>query len=176
MGKKTLRHTSTESSAVFRSWRLHRVGAVPADRALPPEDDCRLRDLGECPVPPTPGDEKHFPGVLFHPEIGSVQRPERLAEVLERYHPSILYHAAAYKHVPMMEAHMFEELENNVFGTYMTALVAADHGVGFRGDFDGQGGSPDKHHGRDQEAGRACGKFVTKWRKRFMSVCGQPLA
>lgn len=73
--------------------------------------------------------KEHFPGVHFHPEIGSVQRPERLNEVLDRYHPSVLYHAAAYKHVPMMEAHMFEALENNVFGTYMTALAAAEHGV-----------------------------------------------
>ena len=73
--------------------------------------------------------KEYFPGVLFHPEIGSVQRPERLAEVLDHYHPSILYHAAAYKHVPMMEAHMFEAMENNVFGTYMTALAAAEHGV-----------------------------------------------
>lgn len=73
--------------------------------------------------------KKHFPRIPFHPEIGSVQRPERLAEVLERYHPSVLYHAAAYKHVPMMEAHMFEALENNVFGTYMTALAAAKHEV-----------------------------------------------
>lgn len=73
--------------------------------------------------------KEHFPGVLFHPEIGSVQRPERLAEVLDHYHPSILYHAAAYKHVPMMEAHMFEAMENNVFGSYMTALAAAEHGV-----------------------------------------------
>jgi FlaA1/EpsC-like NDP-sugar epimerase len=73
--------------------------------------------------------KEHFPGVPFHPEIGSVQRPDRLAEVLERYHPSILYHAAAYKHVPMMEAHMFEAIENNVFGSYMTALAAAEHGV-----------------------------------------------
>jgi FlaA1/EpsC-like NDP-sugar epimerase len=73
--------------------------------------------------------KEHFPEVAFYPEIGSVQRPERLAEVLERHHPSILYHAAAYKHVPMMEAHMFEALENNVFGTYTTALAAARHGV-----------------------------------------------
>ncbi len=73
--------------------------------------------------------KEHFPGVPFHSEIGSVQRPERLTEVLERYHPSILYHAAAYKHVPMMEAHMFEAMENNVFGSYMTALAAAEHGV-----------------------------------------------
>jgi len=73
--------------------------------------------------------KEHFPAVAFHPEIGSVQRSERLAEVLDRYHPSILYHAAAYKHVPMMEAHMFEALENNVFGTYNTALAAAEHGL-----------------------------------------------
>ena len=59
------------------SWRLHRVGAVPADRALPPEDDCRLRDLGECPVPSEPGDEGAFsrsalpPGDWKHPESRS---------------------------------------------------------------------------------------------------------
>src|ERR1019366_3394861 len=45
-----------------------------------------------------------FPNVPFYPEIGSIQNTQRLAEVLEQYRPSILYHAAAYKHVPMMEA------------------------------------------------------------------------
>jgi FlaA1/EpsC-like NDP-sugar epimerase len=73
--------------------------------------------------------KEHFPSVPFYPEIGNVQRPDRLAEVLERYHPSILYHAAAYKHVPMMEAHIFEALENNVFGTYTAASVATKQGV-----------------------------------------------
>ncbi len=73
--------------------------------------------------------KEQFPEVPFHPVIGSVQSPERLAEVLERFHPSILYHAAAYKHVPMMEAHVFEAMENNVFGSYTTALAAAEHGV-----------------------------------------------
>ena len=57
-----------------------------------------------------------FPNVPFYAEIGSIQNKHRLAEVLERYRPSILYHAAAYKHVPMMEAHVFEAVENNVFG------------------------------------------------------------
>jgi len=71
----------------------------------------------------------NFPKVPFYPEIGSIQKPQRLAEVLDRYHPSILYHAAAYKHVPMMEEHIFEALENNVFGTYTTALAAAEHGL-----------------------------------------------
>jgi FlaA1/EpsC-like NDP-sugar epimerase len=71
-----------------------------------------------------------FPGVPFFPEIGSIQNTQRLAEVLDRHRPSILYHAAAYKHVPMMETHVFEAVENNVFGTWNVALAAARHGVG----------------------------------------------
>jgi FlaA1/EpsC-like NDP-sugar epimerase len=70
-----------------------------------------------------------FPEVPFHPEIGSVQNRTRLDEVLGQYSPSVVYHAAAYKHVPLMEAHVFEAIENNVFGTYNLAMAAADHGV-----------------------------------------------
>jgi FlaA1/EpsC-like NDP-sugar epimerase len=70
-----------------------------------------------------------FSSVRFYPEIGSIQNKQRLAEVLEQYRPSILYHAAAYKHVPMMEAHVFEAIENNVFGSYNVAMAAAEHGV-----------------------------------------------
>jgi FlaA1/EpsC-like NDP-sugar epimerase len=70
-----------------------------------------------------------FPQVPFYPEIGSIQNRTRLDEVLRRYSPSALYHAAAYKHVPLMETHVFEAIENNVFGTYNAALAAAEHGV-----------------------------------------------
>ena len=70
-----------------------------------------------------------FPAIPFYPEIGSIQNRTRLDEVLRRYSPSIVYHAAAYKHVPMMEAHVFEAIENNVFGTYNVAMAAAEHGV-----------------------------------------------
>jgi FlaA1/EpsC-like NDP-sugar epimerase len=70
-----------------------------------------------------------FPGTSFYPEIGSIQNRTRLDEVLRQYSPSIIYHAAAYKHVPMMEAHVFEAIENNVFGTYNVAMAAAEHGV-----------------------------------------------
>ena len=70
-----------------------------------------------------------FPQVAFYPEIGSIQNRARLDEVLRHYRPSVVYHAAAYKHVPMMEAHVFEAIENNVFGTYNVAQAAADNGV-----------------------------------------------
>ena len=70
-----------------------------------------------------------FPGLSFHPEIGSIQNPHRLSDVFRKYFPSIVYHAAAYKHVPMMETHPFEAVENNVFGTYNVAVAAAQHGV-----------------------------------------------
>jgi FlaA1/EpsC-like NDP-sugar epimerase len=73
--------------------------------------------------------KERFPEAAFYPVMGSVQEPHRLSEVLDQYRPSILYHAAAYKHVPMMEAHPFEALANNVFGTYATALVAEEQGI-----------------------------------------------
>ena len=70
-----------------------------------------------------------FPALPFHSEIGDIRNPRRLSEILERYHPSILYHAAAYKHVPMMEEHAFEAFENNVIGTWNVANAAAEQGV-----------------------------------------------
>jgi FlaA1/EpsC-like NDP-sugar epimerase len=70
-----------------------------------------------------------FPQVPFYPEIGSIQNRARLLDVLGQYKPSVVYHSAAYKHVPLMEAHVFEAIENNVFGTYNVAVAAAECGV-----------------------------------------------
>lgn len=72
---------------------------------------------------------KAFPRVAFFPEIGNIQDRRRLGEVLRQYRPAVVYHAAAYKHVPLMEAHVFEAIENNVFGTLNVAQAASDHGV-----------------------------------------------
>jgi len=73
--------------------------------------------------------KQRFPQVPFYPEIGNVQNRVRLDDVLREYRPTIVYHAAAYKHVPLMETHVFEAVENNVLGTYNLAISAMKHGV-----------------------------------------------
>ena len=75
------------------------------------------------------GMRQMFPQVPIYAEIGSIQHRARLDEVLSQYSPSVVYHAAAYKHVPLMEAHVFEAIENNVFGTYNVAAAAQERGV-----------------------------------------------
>jgi FlaA1/EpsC-like NDP-sugar epimerase len=72
---------------------------------------------------------KDFPCVTFYPEIGSIISRGALKRVMQYYHPAILYHAAAYKHVPLMERHVFAAVETNIFGTWNVARVAAEHGV-----------------------------------------------
>lgn len=61
--------------------------------------------------------------------LGSVRDEKRLQEVFEHYHPQIVYHAAAHKHVPMMEINPYEALANNALGTYKTAMTAKKFGV-----------------------------------------------
>ena len=72
---------------------------------------------------------RSFPQVPFYPEIGSVQNRQRLDEVMSQYRPAVVYHAAAYKHVPLMETHVFEAVENNVLGTYNLAEASLYHRV-----------------------------------------------
>lgn len=61
--------------------------------------------------------------------IASVRNTHRMNEIFEKYRPDIVYHAAAHKHVPLMENSPNEAIKNNVFGTYKTAVAAAEHGV-----------------------------------------------
>jgi FlaA1/EpsC-like NDP-sugar epimerase len=60
--------------------------------------------------------------------IGSVRDERRLHEVFSEYRPQIVYHAAAHKHVPLMEDSPCEAIKNNVLGTYKTAYAAMVHG------------------------------------------------
>ena len=61
--------------------------------------------------------------------IGSVRNTNRVNWVLEHYHPDIVFHAAAHKHVPLMETSPNEAIKNNVGGTYKMAQAAVKHGV-----------------------------------------------
>ena len=61
--------------------------------------------------------------------IGSVRNTNRLDYVLGKYQPDIVFHAAAHKHVPLMEDSPNEAIKNNVFGTYKMAKAAAKYGV-----------------------------------------------
>lgn len=63
------------------------------------------------------------------PLLGSVQRQHRLERVLKSFKVQTLYHAAAYKHVPLVEYNVVEGVRNNVFGTYYTALAAIEANV-----------------------------------------------
>ena len=61
--------------------------------------------------------------------IGSIRDKRRLDEVFETYRPSVVFHAAAHKHVPLMEVSPAEAVKNNVFGTKNLLTSAAEHGV-----------------------------------------------
>ena len=61
--------------------------------------------------------------------IGSVRNTHRIESVMKQYKPDIVFHAAAHKHVPLMEDSPNEAIKNNVMGTYKTAKAAADAGV-----------------------------------------------
>ncbi|MBQ6593193.1 MAG: polysaccharide biosynthesis protein, partial [Solobacterium sp.] len=60
--------------------------------------------------------------------IGSVRDSRRLNEVFRKYHPDVVYHAAAHKHVPLMEDSPCEAIKNNAIGTYKTAYAAMING------------------------------------------------
>ena len=70
-----------------------------------------------------------------HPElnlkvlIGSVRDEERIRMVMEKYRPTLVFHAAAHKHVPLMEESPNEAVKNNAIGTFKTAKAAGDFGV-----------------------------------------------
>lgn len=72
---------------------------------------------------------KKYPSLNLVVLIGSVRDSNRLDTVMEKYHPEIVFHAAAHKHVPLMEDSPNEAIKNNVFGTYRTAQAAVKHGV-----------------------------------------------
>jgi len=70
-----------------------------------------------------------FPDMTIHPVIGDITVPDRVAEVFHQTTPDIVFHAAAHKHVPLMELNPKEAIRNNILGTRVVAEAALRTGV-----------------------------------------------
>ena len=72
--------------------------------------------------------KKKYPNMKLDTLIGSVRDSRKIFKVFEDFRPEIVYHAAAHKHVPLMEDSPCEAIKNNAMGTYKTAYAAMSHG------------------------------------------------
>lgn len=72
---------------------------------------------------------KKYPELSLTVLIGSVRDKARLEDVFITYKPEVVFHAAAHKHVPLMQESPFEAIKNNTFGTYNTAEMAGKYGA-----------------------------------------------
>jgi FlaA1/EpsC-like NDP-sugar epimerase len=71
-----------------------------------------------------------FPGIEVIPSIGDVKDATRIAKLMSKWKPTVVFHAAAYKHVPLMETeNAWQAVINNVLGTYVLAEAALAHGA-----------------------------------------------
>ncbi|MBO5166197.1 MAG: polysaccharide biosynthesis protein [Lachnospiraceae bacterium] len=73
--------------------------------------------------------KQNYPDLTLVVLIASVRNTNRMNSIFEEHKPDIVYHAAAHKHVPLMEDSPNEAIKNNVFGTFKTAQAAAMHGA-----------------------------------------------
>ena len=73
--------------------------------------------------------KRKLPNARVETLIGSVRNTNRIQYIMQKYHPEVIYHAAAHKHVPLMEDSPNEAIKNNVIGTYKLAKEAAASGV-----------------------------------------------
>ena len=73
--------------------------------------------------------EEKFPDVEFTPVMGDIRMIHRVESIYQRFHPQIVFHAAAYKHVPLMEENPCEAVHTNVYGTRNVADMAVKYEV-----------------------------------------------
>lgn len=73
--------------------------------------------------------EEKFPDVEFTPVMGDIRMIHRVESIYQRFHPQIVFHAAAYKHVPLMEENPCEAVHTNVYGTRNVADMAVKYAV-----------------------------------------------
>ena len=72
---------------------------------------------------------KNHPDILTHTIVTTICNPSRMEEIYRAYRPEYVFHAAAYKHVPMMEDNPSEAVQNNIYGTRVMADLAVKYGT-----------------------------------------------
>lgn len=89
-----------------------------------------LLEQAESPLHDTTLDLNNtYPDIRFIPLIGDVRNRERIEEIFRDFQPDVVFHAAAYKHVPLMESHPNEAIQANVMGTKNMADMAVKYGT-----------------------------------------------
>jgi FlaA1/EpsC-like NDP-sugar epimerase len=73
--------------------------------------------------------QDRFPHIPCHSFVADIRDKQKIDSILESHKPEIIFHAAAYKHVPLMEDQADEAVKNNVFGTFVVAELAIEHRV-----------------------------------------------
>ncbi|HLE16548.1 MAG TPA: nucleoside-diphosphate sugar epimerase/dehydratase [Anaerolineales bacterium] len=73
--------------------------------------------------------EESFLALPVHPVVADIRDPDRIGNVLENYRPQVIFHAAAHKHVPLMEVNVEEAITNNILGTRNIVEAALNSGV-----------------------------------------------
>ena len=108
---------SIGSELVRQIATYHPAAMMLIDQAETPEHDIRLMMARE------------FPDVPAETIVTSICKKERMEKVFSEFRPDYVFHAAAYKHVPMMEDNPSEAVQNNIFGTKVIADLADKYGV-----------------------------------------------
>lgn len=73
--------------------------------------------------------KEEFPKINYVKVVGNIQDEKRVDDIIKKYKPDILFHAAAYKHVPMMEENIVESVKNNIIGTKILAEYSISNGI-----------------------------------------------
>ena len=73
--------------------------------------------------------EYDYPDLTLHPVIADIRNQERLAQIFNQHQPEIVFHAAAHKHVPLMEVNVVEAITNNVIGTHNVVQTALAYDI-----------------------------------------------
>ncbi len=95
----------------------HPAEMMLIDQAETPQHDIRLMMKNQ------------YPGIVAHTVVTSICKADRMEEIFSTFSPDYVFHAAAYKHVPMMEDNPSESVQNNVWGTKVIADLSVKYGV-----------------------------------------------